>query len=143
MSTPNARSWRGAPLFAAGAFGLAFSLTGCVSFACPAVGWTNALTVVLDGDTAAVEQVQLCTEDGCAPAEDADMTGPLGWVAVEERTEHSWTFSVDALPDTFTVRALGTGEAVLSDTEVTPSWTRVGGSAQCGGPSEATVTVTL
>ena len=116
-------------------------LTGCVSFACPAIGWTNALTVQLDGDTSAVDQVQLCTDDGCAPVGDEDITGPLGLVTAEKKTDDAWTFAVDGLPDTFTVRTLAADGTMLSDTEVTPEWDRIGGSEQCGGPSEATITV--
>lgn len=40
-----------------------------------------------------------------------------------------------------TVRALAADGTVVSDTEVTPEWVRVGGSEQCSGPGEATVTV--
>ena len=116
-------------------------LTGCVPFACPAIGWTNALTVQLDGNTSAVDQVQLCTEAGCAPVEDENVTGPLGLVTVEAQNSDAWMFSVDGLPDTFAVRTLAADGTMLSNTEVTPEWDRVGGSEQCGGPSEATVTV--
>lgn len=117
-------------------------LTGCAPFACSAIGWSNTLTVQLEGDTTAVDQVQLCTDDGCAPAEDADLSGPLGFVSVEAQDGDSWTFSVgmDRL-ERFTVRALAADGTVLSDTEVAPEWVRVGGSAQCGGPGEATVAV--
>lgn len=121
----------------------AMGLTGCVPFACPAIGWTNTPTVELDGDTATVAQVQLCTDAGCAPADDVDMTGPLGLISVADRDGDTWTFSVDSLPDTFTVRTLAADGTVLSDTEVTPEWERVGGSAQCGGPGEATVAATV
>lgn len=121
----------------------AMGLTGCVPFACPAIGWTNTLTVQLDGHTAAVDQVQLCTDADCAPAADVDMTGPLGLIRVTDHDGDTWMFSVDGLPDTFTVRTLTADGAVLSDTEVTPEWVRVGGSAQCGGPGEATVAATV
>lgn len=117
-------------------------LTGCVPFACSAIGWSNTLAVQLDGDTSAVDQVQLCTDAGCAPAEDVDMTGPLGFVSVEDQAGDSWTFSVGMMRlERFTVRTLAGDGTVLSDTEVTPEWVRVGGSEQCGGPGEATVTV--
>lgn len=116
-------------------------LTGCVEFACPTIGWTNALTVQLDGDTSAVHQILLCTDAGCAPVEDEDGTGPLGFVTAQEQNGDAWTFSVDGLPETFTVRALAVDGAVLSDTAVSPEWERVDGSARCGGPGEATVTV--
>lgn len=117
-------------------------LTGCVPFACPAIGWSNTLTVQLDGDASAVDQVQLCTDAGCASDEDVDMTGPLGFVSVEAQDGDSWTFSVGMTRlERFTVRTLAGDGTVLSDTEVTPEWVRVGGSEQCGGPGEATVTV--
>lgn len=35
----------------------AMGLTGCVPFACPTIGWSNTLTVQLDGGTSAVDQV--------------------------------------------------------------------------------------
>jgi len=117
----------------------AIGLTGCVPFACPAIGWINTLTVELNGDTDTVAQVQLCTDAGCAPADDVDMTGPLGLISVADHDGDTWTFSVDGLPDTFTVRTLAADGAVITDTEVTPEWVRVGGSPQCGGPREATV----
>lgn len=71
------------------------------------------------------------------------MTGPLGLISVTDYDGDTWTFSVDGLPETFTVRSLAADGTVLSDTEVTPEWVRVGGSAQCGGSGEATVTVTV
>lgn len=119
----------------------AIGLTGCVPFACPAIGWSNTLTVLLDGDASAVDRVQLCTDAGCAPAEDVDLSGPLGLIRVTEHDGDTWTFSVDGLPESFTVRSLAADGTVLSDMEVTPEWVRVGGSARCGGPGEATVTV--
>lgn len=132
---------RRAGLLAVAGLVTVMGLTGCIPFACPAIGWTNALTVQLDGDTSTVDQVQLCTDAGCAPVEDEDITGPLGFVTVEEQNGDAWTFSVDGFPDTFTVRTLAADDTVLSDTAVTPEWERIGGSEQCGGPSVATVTV--
>ncbi len=116
-------------------------LTGCVPFACPAIGWSNTLTIQLDGDTSAVDQVQLCTDEGCAPSDDVDPSGPLGWITVESNDGDSWMFSVGMTSmEKVTVRTLAADGTVLADTEVNPEWVRTGGSAQCGGPSEATVT---
>lgn len=42
-----------------------------------------------------------------------------------------------------TVRTLASDGTALSNTKVTPEWVRVGGSEQCGGPGETTVTVTV
>lgn len=36
---------------------------GC-STACPAIGYVSRLEVTVEGDTAAVEKVQLCTNEG-------------------------------------------------------------------------------
>lgn len=46
----------------------AMILTGCVHFACPAIGWMNTLTIELDGDAAAVDRVQLCTDVASSPS---------------------------------------------------------------------------
>lgn len=117
-------------------------LAGCAPFACPAIGWSNTLVAQLDGDTSAVAHVQLCTDDGCAPVEGGDPSGPLGSVQLEAQDAGSWTFSIGMdRPDQVTVRTLAADGTVLSDTEVAPAWVRVGGSEQCGGPGEATVTV--
>lgn len=96
-------------------------LTGCVPFACPAIGWSNGLTVLLDGDTTAVDQVQVCTEDGCAPADDVDPSGPLGSISVTDQDGDTWIFTVGMTSlERVTVRTLSADGAVLSDTEVAP-----------------------
>ena len=135
------------PLFTAVLLaGATVGLTGCTPLpsACPAVGWSNALTVELEGDTSGVSEVQLCTDDGCAPAENIDPTGPLGQISVAGRTGDTWSFSTGMTNlDALTVRTIAADGAVISETEVTPEWVRVGGSEQCGGPGEATVTVQI
>jgi hypothetical protein len=45
------------------------------------------------------------------------------------------------VPETVEVAVLGSDEAVLAETTAAPEWVRVGGSEQCGGPHQATVTV--
>ena len=41
---------------------------GC-STACPAIGYDSGLEVIVEGDTTAIVEVQLCTDEGCsAPA---------------------------------------------------------------------------
>lgn len=127
---------------AAGA-GLAvvLGLSGCTSGVCPAIAYIHELTVELGGETAAAAEVQLCTLDGCAPADDVDQTVPLGFVRVESQDEDTWRFNLDTAPDALTVRVLASDGTVLSDTLVTPDWVRVNGSAQCGGTNEATVEV--
>lgn len=117
-------------------------LTGCTPLACPAIGWSNIVTVQLRGDTSSVAQVQLCVDGACGPAEDVDMTGPLGMVSLSDHEGGAWAFHVDmGFPSEFTVRSLAADGSVLSDSEVAPEWVRVGGSAHCGGPAEATVEI--
>lgn len=122
---------------------LIVSLSGCTAGVCPAIAYIHELTVELGGETAAVAQVQLCTDDGCAPADDVDQTGPLGLVRVISQDEDTWRFNLDTAPDALTVRTLASDGTVLSDTLVTPEWVRVNGSAQCGGTNEATVEVVV
>ncbi|MCQ6272837.1 hypothetical protein M8J71_20475 [Pseudarthrobacter sp. R1] len=38
---------------------------GC-STACPAIGYVSGLEVIVEGDVAAVDEVQLCTDEGCS-----------------------------------------------------------------------------
>ena len=121
-------------------------LAGCVPFgvACPAVGWSNSLIVKLDGDTEPVDRVQICTNDGCAPAADADLTGPLGLIAAEQRDDTTWRLRLEMMaPDRIAVRALDAGGTVLAEAEVSPEWVRGGGDARCGGPAEAEVALVL
>lgn len=50
----------------------------------------------------------------------------------------TWRVSMDmAAPETLTLRALSSDGDVLVKQEVALDWRRVGGSEQCGGPSEA------
>jgi len=135
---------RRAVLASAAVLVTALGLTGCVPSACPAIGWSDSVTVRLDEDSATVARVQLCTDDGCAPAEHPDSAGPVESVSVASQDADAWTFSVDmSFPREFTVRALAADGTVISDTERAPEWVRVGGSARCGGPSRATVAVEL
>lgn len=111
-------------------------------FACPAIGWVNVLTVELDGVTSGVASVQLCTDDGCAPADDVDPDDPLGYIELIDRDGAEWVFSVDmSSPDDLTVRTIAADGEVLTATAISPQWTRTGGDDRCGGPMDVTVTV--
>jgi len=120
---------------------LAIGLSGCSSEVCPAIAYIHGLTVELGGETPAAAQVQLCTDEGCAPADDVDQTGSQGLVRVVGHDENTWQFDLDRTFDALTVRTLAADGTVLSDTLVTPEWVRVNGSAQCGGRHEAIVEV--
>ena len=46
-----------------------------------------------------------------------------------------------ATPVEVDIAVLGPDGAVLAETTAAPEWVRVGGSEECGGPMEGTVTV--
>lgn len=130
--------------------------------ACPAIGWINTVTVILEGPVQNVSVVEFCAEGVCstpspgetqpdeplrpATANPQDATSypttaptatvfPYGATKVDDR---SWKFSLDMTsPKDATVRALTADGEVLAERDVTLTWTRVGGSERCGGPSEA------
>ena len=118
---------------------LVSGLSGCTSGVCPAVAYIHGLTVELGGNSASAAQVQLCTEDVCAPTDDVDQSGPLGLVRVVGHDESTWRFELDRTLDALTIRTLAPDGTVLSETLVTPAWVRVNGSAECGGRNEAIV----
>lgn len=136
---------------------------------CPAIGWSNSATVILQGPVETVGSVEFCAEGTCsAPAPkptaapkttvtpEAPLTpgqGEPGAPATpgtpESTSKHSqyigrkvddrtWQFSaVMTAPKRATVRALSAGGELLAERDVDLAWTRVGGSAQCGGPATA------
>ncbi|ACL39124.1 hypothetical protein Achl_1133 [Pseudarthrobacter chlorophenolicus A6] len=134
-------------------------LTGCTPYACTAIGWTNSLTVTVGGNPAAVSEVRLCDEkDRCSrpaptPADPLPLrsvvptfdptTGtpepapesepyPLFTVTREGDT---WNFMMGMnAPPRATISALTADGTVLASQNVELTWTRVGGSEQCGGP---------
>ncbi|MFF1254855.1 hypothetical protein ACFVYC_20500 [Pseudarthrobacter sp. NPDC058329] len=134
---------------------------------CPAIGWSNSATVVLDGPVDGVDTVQFCPDGACsitpqpttapkstiapgpsaipgqaatavpaAPGADSGSKySPYFGKKIDDRT---WQFSAPMnAPAKATVRALAASGEVLAAREVELTWTRVGGSEQCGGPSTA------
>src|SRR6185312_7701265 len=143
---------------------LSVMVAGCSvipPLACPAIGWSHTVTVVLDGAVEKVHTVELCIEDNCSittdqlqdrtdeplqiatamPPDTPTSASPsnLGAPPIGARLDdHAWTFSLMMnAPTTVTVRALSVDDASIASTEVTLHWKRVGGSEQCGGPGEA------
>lgn len=108
-------------------------LAGCEFEAttCTAVGYGTGLTVRLD-DTwpeGPLRTVEVDCGENCqsGPAVTVDADG----VAV---------FSLSYPPIPFTVRVLEEGVVVVEES-VAPDLVRVGGTAECGGPTEAEVVV--
>ncbi|MEO8281959.1 MAG: hypothetical protein ABI568_00920 [Pseudarthrobacter sp.] len=116
------------------------------------------MTVELTGDVSRVGAVQLCTAGACSelPPEPGTATprvvstmpvGPTVPVTpdappsmapfyAEQVDADTWMFTVNMRsPDHVTARALSARGEVLIEKEADLEWVRVGGSAQCGGPS--------
>ena len=133
-------------------------LGGCSlapQFACPAIGWINTATVVLEGPVQKAQTVELCVEGICSVMADQpqQLDEPLEVAtAIPQETalpaaqpvtppfaskvdDHTWTFDLMmGAPKVVTVRALSADDTTLAEREVKLSWKRVGGSEQCGGP---------
>lgn len=156
---------------AIGAVLLVVVLGGCAGFstACPAIGWTNAVEVHVPGSSAStslVHEVAFCGGDDCTPGEPPastpvptgnatpagpltarpEPTGPITANPTPWRTTirdgEVWTISTNmGTPHSGRVAIRDRSGTTMTDRAVDLSWKRHGGSAQCGGPSTATVTV--
>lgn len=139
---------------------LAATLTtaGC-SVVCPAVGYASIITVKVEGNAAAVDEMQLCSDQGCSqrqpdygpavpvksvrpgvpvsatPTPIIPVTAPTAFLGTRT-TVDTWAFSVSqsGLPTHVTVRALAADRTVLAEQQNDLSWTSVSGSEQCGAP---------
>jgi hypothetical protein len=108
--------------------------------ACTAIGWSDLLRVEVRGDAARVEAVRYCDTDGCWPDPSASPgSGPLGDVT---RSGDTWNLTIFGAPESVTLQLVAGDGTVLREVERDPGWVRVGGTEECGGPHEATVTVT-
>lgn len=129
---------------------------GCVTDACPAIGYVSNLTVNLEGNAAAVREVKLCDDTGCSqpapvpgtpvpqrtivPTLDPEVPPPAPAATFppfhgRQQDDDTWLFTLSlGSPSNVTVRALAADGGVLAEQEYALEWTRVGGSEQCGGP---------
>ena len=123
------------------------ALTGCdggVAQACPAVAWGNALTVELAHDWLPGEghSVRMSCPQPCHPeALGGTPSGPIQEGVAPLVGDRATVSFVLETPDEVEVAVLGPDGAVLAELTADLEWVRVGGSAECGGPHEATVTV--
>jgi len=133
-----ARSRR--PLATIGAAFSIFVLAGCAGTdegtVCPPIGYFSTLHVTFEGQTP--DEVKLCADDVCAPSDEAAAEGMI--VTPPTVAGATWTFTGQFAPD-LTILALAADGTVLADGGIDPEWVRTGGSAECGGPAEASVTV--
>lgn len=136
-------------------------VAGCARV-CPAIAWTNSVTVTLAGDTRSVSWVQLCTPDSCSratespapqtvvPSATVTPTGANGLgfppgggpiqlpITVEKTGPDRWRFGFEiASPGSVIVRALDPKGNTLAEKKMSLAWQRTGGTAECGGPETA------
>lgn len=125
-------------------------LSGCSEIigACSAVGWTNTVDVQFTASPeaiASVQTVEVCGAGTCweAPRPLATPTTPAGASEAYEGptlevTETRWTLPLDMeTPESITVTARSGDGTVLGTADSDVNWTRVGGTARCGGPAHA------
>ena len=113
---------------------------GGVGQVCPAVGWFDTLTVQLAEDWPDGEGRSVRLDCG-GPCDPPVLSGdPSRLTAAVEGSTARFTVGM-SVPRTVVVTVLGPDGAVLAEIDADPDWERVGGSEECGGPHEATVTV--
>ena len=112
--------------------------------ACPAVGWTNELTVELAPDRPAVPggTVHVACSSPCGiglsrtgtdePLD--ELSAPLSGRSAQLQLDMT-------TPDSVVVTVLGPDGGQLAELDTDLDWVRVGGSAQCGSPMQASVLV--
>jgi hypothetical protein len=124
---------------------LAASLAACTTpQACTDVGWRNQLRVHVTGDAAAVDWVTFCDGATCAPPLPPTPRPTPDPIDSTTRDGDVWTVRIDmSTPGTGHLGAYDTAGALLVDQPVALHWTRVGGTAECGGPERAQVTLRI
>ena len=119
-------------------------VAGCdaAAIGCPEIGWSNVLTVNLAADwpvqTGRTVHVTCSEPCGGSSLDDggqgAELSSPL--------TGTSTSFRVPMTsPESVAVTVLDARGTPLARVDAEPDWVRVGGTEECGGPSEATVVV--
>jgi len=108
--------------------------------ACPAIGYSSVLEVTLDGNTSEVAVLQVRDGDQWQPPYPPDAAVPAIPTTHDGDT---WTFQLFSASDSIMLRVLDDDGDVLEQTEVDVRWVRVGGTAECGGPTEAEATWVL
>ncbi|GAA4159512.1 hypothetical protein GCM10022286_14040 [Gryllotalpicola daejeonensis] len=121
------------------------TLAGCAAWRptmCSAVGWTNQVRVHVVGDTAQVDDVTFCAGTDCTPPPPPTPAPNTTYLTTRDGDE--WTLITDMqTPNTGHLAAYDETGARLIDQQVALRWVRVGGSAECGGPERADVTLHL
>lgn len=106
----------------------------------PGDRYSSVLQVTLEGDTSEVAVIQVRDGDQWQPPYPPAAEVPAIPTSHDGDT---WTFTLFSSPRSVMLRALDDDGDVLERTEVDVGWARVGGTAECGGPTEAEVSWVL
>jgi hypothetical protein len=130
---------RGACLMTAA---LALSACGAAGgTVCPAIGWSNSLTVGLAAGWATVDGGTLLVECSTPCGMPALRTDEPGDVSIR-LTGSSTVVQLDmAAPDSVALTVLGPDGTGLATHQADLDWRRVGGTEECGGPHAASVVI--
>ncbi len=131
---------------------LAISAASCagppVEIACPAIAYASTLFIDFEGDASDVEIVYACADGECPSGlvlgEDPEFASDGRVVAATSLSSRQGVWAANLFfpgSGAIGIRAVDANGTTLVDTTVSPDWVRTGGSEQCGGPHEATVTV--
>ncbi|MCK9795943.1 hypothetical protein M1843_19530 [Isoptericola sp. 4D.3] len=109
---------------------------------CTTIGYSSALQVTLTGESSDVAHVQVRDGEEWQPPPNPgqDTTVPA---IPASRDGDTWTFTLFYPDGPVALRALDNSGEVLAQTEKAVDWVRVGGTEECGGPTEGSVTWTL
>ena len=115
----------------------ALGLTGCAGADCPAVGWSDELTVQLTGE-GDIASLELCFRGHCMSDEDLDGS-PLADVQATDHGDGEWQFDMGVwTPDAVLVRGLSADGSVENEYPIQPEWNEGDEVAPgCGGPATA------
>lgn len=118
-------------------------LAGCslVETACPAIGYSSALSIQLIGDSSQVSEVIVCGGSECVGEEALQESMRSGYAVQAEQDQDIWTATLFFPQEPLTVRGTDSTGEVLFQTQIHPEWVRTGGTEKCGGPMSAEVAV--
>lgn len=136
---------------------LGIALAGCVppGFACTTIGYSSTAFIELEEPRRGV-QLELCDGEGCRPGPamaateiQPATTTPLpaardtGVMSIIGDGVTGWTADFLGGQPTIGWRLLDASGVELAQGTADADWKRVGGTAQCGGPREAMITLSL
>jgi hypothetical protein len=109
--------------------------------ACPAVGYSSSLVVELAPDWPAdqAHSVTIECDEPCAvpPMDGGEAAGTPTAVLADGAAHFDWLGDEASA----VVTVLGADGTPLAEVDAELDWVRVGGTEECGGPLDATVTV--